>query len=176
MDPPAGRGCRFRTGGAGASGRCRADSPVAGRAGTNRGLCAPGPPLTGPTRTPGLPSAGPTRPRTPGYFLLVQKVPKNTPKPRFWNPLSNQSLSDCDGALPLNQRILRGSDLWRVSRPASTVSLLKRQIHLFVSLDTKCLSSRGPTGEVRRPPHRLRGTRGPAEIQWLRSALLRMSD
>ena len=40
------RFCRFRTGCAGASGRCRADSPAAGQAGMNRGL----------------------RPRTPGHF------------------------------------------------------------------------------------------------------------
>ena len=42
--------------------------------------------LPGPTPWGTFPGA--TRPRTPGYFLLVQKVPKNTPKPRFWIPLS----------------------------------------------------------------------------------------
>ena len=31
-------------------------------------------------------SPGPPRPRTPGYFCLVTKVPKNTPGPRSWTP------------------------------------------------------------------------------------------
>ena len=32
-------------------------------------------------------------------------------------------------------------------------------MHLFVLLDEKCLSSRGPSGEVGDPPYRLRGSR-----------------
>ena len=40
----------------------------------------------------------------------------------------------------------------------------------------KAPSSRGPSGEVRSPPHRLRGARGAAVSQWLRSAPLQVSD
>ena len=39
--------------------------------------------------------------------------------PRFWNPLSNRSLSGFDSAVSLNERILRVSDLCRVSIPTS---------------------------------------------------------
>ena len=116
--------------------------------------------VPGPIRPgPGYLPTGATRPRTPGYFLLVQKVPKNTPRPRSWNPLSNRILADLDSALPLNKRILWTSNLCRVSHPTLAVALLKRRIHLFVSLDTKCLSSRGLTSEIGCPPDRLRGRR-----------------
>ena len=151
------------------------DSPVAGGRERSHGAYP----------APHLGFSGATRPRTayflglpapdPGYFSLAGKVPKRAPKPRFWNPLSNRTLSNLDGALPLNQRILRGSDLWRVSCPASAIALLKRQIHLLISHDTKCLASRGPypsghrPGEVSSPPDRLRGASGKKEFQWQRA-------
>ena len=77
---------------------------------------APGPrALMHPNRPEAAPSLVGSRPRPPslglrpihlthppaGYFLRVQKVPKNTPKPRFWIPLSNRPASDFVGALPL---------------------------------------------------------------------------
>ena len=39
-----------------------------------------------PPPRPGCLSPGPPRPQTPGYFLLVQKVPKNTPAPFGLDP------------------------------------------------------------------------------------------
>ena len=119
---------------------------------------------------------GATRPRTPGYFLLVQKVPKNTPRPRSWNPLSNRILVGLDSTLPLNQQILRVSNLRRVSRPPSPDGLLKGQMNLFVPLDQKCPASRGPTGGASGPPDRLRGTSRNAASQWLHSAPSLASD
>ena len=56
-----------------------------------------------------------------------QNAAGGTPDP----VLSNQSVSNGAGALPLNEKILRGSDLYRVSRPASAVALLKGYMHLF---------------------------------------------
>ena len=46
--------------------------------------------------------SGATRPRTPGDFLPAQKVTKNAPKPRFWNPLPHRSGWGDDSIQPLN--------------------------------------------------------------------------
>ena len=141
------------------------------------GACpAPNLSFSGATRpAPPIPGASPAP--NPGVLFprrkSTQKGAGETPDPLL---LFNRTLSNLDGALPLNQRILRGSDLWRTARPASPDGLLKGQMNLFVSLTAKCLSSRGPTGEVRQPPHRLRGASGKKEFQWLRSALLQASD
>ena len=119
----------------------------------------------------GLPRPGPR-----GYFALggkVTKTPPGTPRPPL---LSNRSPSGFDSALPLNQKILRASDLWRAAYPASPDGLLKGQMNLFVSLDQKRLSSRGLTSEVDSPPDRLRRAVGKKEIQWLRSAPLQASN
>ena len=66
-----------------------------------------------------------------GHFSLAGKVPKRapgSPGPPF---LSNRTTSDFAGTQPLDQKILRASDLRRVSRPASAVALLKGEMHLF---------------------------------------------
>ena len=64
-------------------------------------------------------------------FLDAQKWGKNRwgdPRP----PLFSQSVGiGFDATQPLNQKILRASDLGQVSRPASAVALLKGQINLF---------------------------------------------
>ena len=51
----------------------------------------------------GLEAPGPARPRTPGHFLLVQKVTKDTPKGeafRFASPFGIPLPSDQKGGLP----------------------------------------------------------------------------
>ena len=143
--------------------------PLAGRAGTQQGgtLLHPKPAGFCPQPSGGYPPPG------PGVLFprrkSTQKGAGETPDPLL---LSNRTLSNLDGTLPLNQRILRGSDLWRVSYPASPDGLLKGQMNLFVLHDKKDLSSRGPypsghrPGEVRQPPHRLRGASGKKEFQW----------
>ena len=80
--------------------------------------------------------------------------------------------------MPLNQHLL-ASDLRRVSCPASAVALLKGQANLvplpnclrlfkrrsgLPQQKKKPPSARGPSGEVRSPPHRLRGGQRPCSI------------
>ena len=81
--------------------------------------------------------------------------------------------------MPPNYRFLRASDLRRVACPASAVALLKRQANLFSCRKSSALietaqalvsrkknppSTRGPSGEVRSAPHRLRRSRRPYSI------------
>ena len=121
-----------------------------------------------PAPNPGIASGGPTfshlnalraAMRIEAYGLYAQKwaeKPLGRPQTPFF---SNRSLLGLESALPLNKRILWGSDLCRVSRPTSAAALIKGQMNLFASLDQKGLSYRGPTGEVDNPPDRLRGSR-----------------
>ena len=70
------------------------------------------------------------RPQTPGHFFPDEKVTKTPPGDP--DPFSVQSVwIRFAAAVPLNHRILRASDLHRVSRPTSAVALLKGEIHLF---------------------------------------------
>ena len=112
-----------------------------------------------PAQTPGLLLQGLRAPVPPGTFCSCKKYPKTRQNPWFWNPLSNRSLSNLDGTLPLNQKILRASNLSQVSIPTSAVTLLKRVDESICFANEKYLSSRGPTGGVRQSPDRLRGSR-----------------
>ena len=112
-----------------------------------------------PAQTPGLLLQGLRAPVPPGTFCSCKKYPKTRQHPWFWNPLSNRSLSNLDGTLPLNQKILRASNLSQVSIPTSAVTLLKRVDESICFANEKYLSSRGPTGGVRQSPDRLRGSR-----------------
>ena len=121
-----------------------------------------------------------------------QKRAGETPAPLF---LSNRTVSCLDGALPLNEKVLRVSNLCRVSHPTSPDGLLKGQMNqkgIFpparsprgiaavayaTNMPPACLLyAAGPSGKVGIPPRRLRGTSRNAASQWLRSALLRVSD
>ena len=124
-------------------------------------------------RTPGF--SGATRPRTPGYFLLVQKVPKNTPRPRSWNPLSNRSPSGFDSALPLNRKILRvlicgGLLIHFACRPfeGTDESICSARLEVPISTrgDSRSKMTTRPITTSRRQK----------EIQWLRSAPLQASN
>ena len=130
-------------------------------------------------KRPSTSRASPARTRV--TFCTHKKSPKKRrgdPGP----PLFSQSVGiGFAAALPLKQQILRASDLRQVSRPASAVALLKGQMNLFsatnflllweargfsIAKKQQSLSARGPSGEVGKPPHQLRGASGPAVFQW----------
>ena len=117
-----------------------------------------------------------------GTFLPREKYPKARQPPSGWTPAVAQSVCiKFAAALPLKQQILRASDLGRAACPASAVALLKGQMNLFsatnclllweargfsIAKKQQSLSARGPSGEVGKSPHRIRGASGLAEIQW----------
>ena len=121
-----------------------------------------------------------------------QKRAGETPAPLF---LSNRTVSCLDGALPLNEKVLRVSNLCRVSHPTSPDGLLKGQMNqkgIFpparsprgiaavayaTNMPPACLLyAVGPSGEVNSPPDQLRGASRNAASQWLRRAFLLASD
>ena len=134
--------------------RCRrADSPVAGRERSGADL-GPGPrvPVNGASPAP-----------TPGFTFVRTKVNRKSAKTKVLDSFAQSDAPRPDPALPLNHQFLRGSGLWRVSGPASAVALLKGKMDQ--PLHTKKYpSSRGPSGEDRSPPHRLRESRRPRSI------------
>ena len=116
-----------------------------------------------------------------GRFLLVQKVPKNTPAPFGLDPrFCPIGRSQVRTAQPLKRRFL-ASDLRRVSCPTSAVALLKGQANLgfYVSLaasvetpqslaNPKRNNHRHEGRQAKFVTHRTdyEGAGGPAEIQW----------
>ena len=124
---------------------------------------------------------GPPRPQTPGHFFPDEKVTKTPPGDP--DPFSVQSVwIRFAAAVPLNHRILRASDLHRVSRPTSAVALLKGEIHLFSVMGCLRLLKTGllPTTKICQIPHPegrqaksdahrtdYEEASGLAEIQWL---------
>ena len=108
------------------------------------------------TWSPGLP--GPD----PGHFSLAGKVSKRAPG-RPWTPFVCPIGLDQICCCLATEILFLASDLQRVSGPASAVALLKGKMDQ--PLHTKKYpSSRGPSGEVRSPPHRLRESRRPRSI------------
>ena len=116
------------------------------------------------------------------HFCTHKSGRKKRQPPSGWIPAVAQSVCiKFAAALPLKQQILRASDLGRAACPASAVALLKGQMNLFsatnclllweargfsIAKKQQSLSARGPSGEVGKPPHRLRGASGPAVFQW----------
>ena len=140
------------------------------------------------SRTPGISEGAGSSPQrcfaSGGSTFVRSKVDGKSASPLRAGPplLSNRTPADFAGTVPLNQQILRASDLRRAAGPASAVALLKGQMNLFsatnclllweargfsIAKKQQSLSARGPSGEVGYSPHRLRGARGLAEIQWL---------